>query len=85
MQREKLLSIAAELNTSKSRIDGIIKRNKVTEEVDSAHVQSLVHTLRIFESEFLVQLKEWDRVSAIVTVSVAQPFSPAWYGTDESV
>jgi hypothetical protein len=71
MQREKILSIAAELDTSKSRIDEIIKRNMVTEEVDSAHVQSLVHTLRIFQSEFLVQLKEWNRVSAIVTVSIA--------------
>ncbi|XP_006457544.1 hypothetical protein AGABI2DRAFT_181685 [Agaricus bisporus var. bisporus H97] len=67
IDREKMLSIAAEIDSSKSRIDAIINGNKVTEDIDSAHVQSLVHTLRVFETKFLVQLKEWNRVSAVVT------------------
>lgn len=75
MQREKMLSIAAEIDSSKSRIDAIINGNKVTEDIDSAHVQSLVHTLRVFETKFLVQLKEWNRVSAVVTVNIPCSFS----------
>lgn len=68
IQREKLRSIAAEITTSKNRIDGVINRNKVTEDTDVAHVQHLVHTLRVFETDFLVRLKDWDRVSAVVAV-----------------
>ncbi|KAF9444140.1 SPO22-domain-containing protein [Macrolepiota fuliginosa MF-IS2] len=64
--RERLLSIAAEISKSKNRIDGIINRNKVTEDGDAAHVRYLVHTLRVFETDFLVQLKDWGRVSAVI-------------------
>jgi hypothetical protein len=67
-QRKKLRFIAAEIKASKNRINGIINRRKVTEDADVAHVQYLVHTLRIFETEFLVQLKEYDQVSAVIEV-----------------
>ncbi|KXN85140.1 hypothetical protein AN958_11630 [Leucoagaricus sp. SymC.cos] len=67
VERDKMRFIAAEISSSKNRIDGIINRNKITEDADVAHVQYSVHTLRIFQTEFLVQLKEWDQVSAVVS------------------
>lgn len=55
-----------ELGTSKNRLAEITQRSNLREDADAAHVQYLVHTLRIFETEFLVQLKEWHKVLAVI-------------------
>jgi len=54
---------------SKNKLAEIINGNDLGGDADTAHVQYLVHTLRIFETEFLVQLREWHEVSAVIEVS----------------
>lgn len=67
-QASLLRAIAAGIKDAKNRITGVIAKNKVQESVDCDRIQYFLHVLRVFEAEFLVQLKEWDQLSLIVGV-----------------
>lgn len=67
-----------ELGTSKNRLTEITQRSNLREDADAAHVQYLVHTLRIFETEFLVQLKEWHKVLAVIEVFGSHSSWQSW-------
>ncbi|PFH47188.1 hypothetical protein AMATHDRAFT_152750 [Amanita thiersii Skay4041] len=80
---DQLRGIAAEITACKSSILEIIGQHKIVEEADITRAQYFIHTLRIFEAEFLVQLKEWDGLAKIVGEAVSS--GPLAVGTYEAI
>ncbi|KAF7367752.1 hypothetical protein MSAN_00839200 [Mycena sanguinolenta] len=71
------------INTCKQKILSIMEKNKITDGDDVLRVQYFLHVLRVFEAEMLAQLKEWDRLSQIVTEVVES--GPLGVGTYEAI
>ena len=67
-QVERLRVITADIKTSKNRITDILNKAKTLDEGEGDRIQYFLHILRIFETEFLVHLKEWNQISQIVQV-----------------
>ena len=67
-QVERLRVIAADIKTSKNRITDILNKAKTLDEGEGDRIQYFLHILRVFETEFLVHLKEWNQISQIVQV-----------------
>lgn len=65
---ERLRVITADIKTSKDRITDILNKAKTLDEGEGDRIQYFLHTLRVFETEFLVHLKEWNQISQIVQV-----------------
>lgn len=63
---ERLRVITADIKTSKDRITDILNKAKTLDEGEGDRIQYFLHTLRVFETEFLVHLKEWNQISQIV-------------------
>jgi hypothetical protein len=70
LQITHLHEIATEIKTCKERIAEIAEKHTIAivDQSDSVRIQYFLHTLRVFETEILVQLKEWDRVLLLVDV-----------------
>jgi hypothetical protein len=47
---------------------GIMNKNDIRAEQDVSRVQSFVHVLRIFETEMLCHLKDWDTLKQTIAV-----------------
>ena len=67
-QVERLRVIAADIKTSKNRITDILNKAKTLDEGEGDRIQYFLHILRVFETESLVHLKEWNQISQIVQV-----------------
>ena len=67
-QVERLRVITADIKTSKNRITDILNKAKTLDEGEGDRIQYFLHILRVFETEFLVHLKEWNQISQIVQV-----------------
>jgi hypothetical protein len=60
--------IAADILSCKQRILDIKNKNDIWADDDISHVQSFVHVLRIFETEILCHLKDWNAINQIIVV-----------------
>jgi hypothetical protein len=60
--------IAADIKSCKQRIMDIMNKNDIRAEQDVSRVQSFVHVLRIFETEMLCHLKDWDTLKQTIAV-----------------
>ncbi|KIJ97167.1 hypothetical protein K443DRAFT_106039 [Laccaria amethystina LaAM-08-1] len=63
---ERLRVITTDIKTAKNRITDILNNAKALDEGEGDRIQYFLHTLRVFETEFLVHLKEWNQISQIV-------------------
>ncbi|KAJ6505545.1 hypothetical protein C8R45DRAFT_1209240 [Mycena sanguinolenta] len=79
----RLRENATQVKTCKQRILSIMAKNKITDGDDVLRVQYFLHVLRVFETEMLAQLKEWDQLSQIVTEVVES--GPLGVGTYEAI
>lgn len=64
-----------ELKTCRNRIVVILEKNKITDSEDVLRIQYFLHTLRVFETEVLARLKDWDQLLQIVTVRIVLHYS----------
>lgn len=71
IQEDRLRTSTAEIKAAMDRITDISNRNVIQDSQDSDRLQYFIHALRIYETEFFVQLKEWKRVSQIVEVLIS--------------
>lgn len=71
IQEDRLRTSTAEIKAAMDRITDISNRNVIQDSQDSDRLQYFIHALRIYETEFSVQLKEWKRVSQIVEVLIS--------------
>lgn len=69
-QPAQVRGIAEEVKSSKDRFIELLDGNKVAQPSDVQRVEYFIYTLRVFEVEFLAQLKEWDRISQLVGVRI---------------
>lgn len=69
-QDDRLRSISAEIKTAKSRIKEICEKKAVQESGDSERIQYFLHALRVYQVEFLTQLREWAQLSQEVDVGL---------------
>ncbi|THU92597.1 hypothetical protein K435DRAFT_726088 [Dendrothele bispora CBS 962.96] len=79
---ERFREIAAEIKTCTEKISEILQKH-VGNSSNSTRIRYFLHTLRVFETEILVQLKEWDRVLRLVD-EIAKSGLPA-LGTYEAI
>lgn len=61
--------MASEVKQAKARIIKILEKRIVKESHDHERIHYFVYALRIFHSELLAQLGEWDLLSIEVDVS----------------
>lgn len=61
--------IAEELQSCRTRIEGISAKGVFTDDNDVARIEYFVHTLRVFEVEMLAKMGEWNEVALVVDVS----------------
>ncbi|KAF5347040.1 hypothetical protein D9758_011629 [Tetrapyrgos nigripes] len=62
----RLRDLATEIKTCRARIVEVIEKHIIVDRSDSVRIQYFLHTLHVFETEILVQLKEWDQVLLLV-------------------
>lgn len=62
---EKLID---QIHEARAAIEGVLSKNLLVHDKDG-RAYYMLHVLRVFEVEFLVHLKEWDRVSTTVKVN----------------
>jgi hypothetical protein len=60
--------IAADIQSCKKRILDITNKFEIRAEEDVKRVQSFVHVLRIFETEMICHLKDWDAMKHTIAV-----------------
>ncbi|KAK7461310.1 sporulation-specific protein 22 [Stygiomarasmius scandens] len=80
---EQLREIATEIKTCTKRITQILEKHAIVDNSDCTRIQYFLHTLRVFEAEILVQLKEWDQVLQLVD-EIAKS-APLAIGTYEAI
>ncbi|KAF5385597.1 hypothetical protein D9757_006758 [Collybiopsis confluens] len=66
----ELREISEEIRTSKTRITEIIE-STISNDNDLQRFQYFLHMLRVFDAELMTQLKDWDRLSVLVSEAVA--------------
>jgi hypothetical protein len=62
-------AIAADIQSCKQGILDITNKNEIRTKEDVSRVQSFVHVLRVFETEMLCHLKDWNAMKQTVAVS----------------
>ena len=60
--------IAADIQSCKERILDITNKFEIRAEEDVSRVRSFVHVLRIFETEMICHLKDWDAMKHTIAV-----------------
>jgi len=70
LQNGQLQVIAADILSCKQRILDIKNKNDIWADDDISHVQSFVHVLRIFETEILCHLKDWNAINQIIVEAI---------------
>ncbi|KAF5312423.1 hypothetical protein D9619_003715 [Psilocybe cf. subviscida] len=78
-----LRNVASEIKQAKARIIKILEKRVVKESHDHERIQYFVYALRIFHSELLAQLREWDQLSVEVDDVVGS--GPLAVGTYEAI
>lgn len=66
VEEDQPRAVSAEISTCKKNIVNFLDQKKLPNETDVTRAQYFVHTLRVFEVEFLAQLKRWDDIAAVV-------------------
>ncbi|KAJ8487575.1 hypothetical protein ONZ45_g14285 [Pleurotus djamor] len=61
-----LRSMAAEIKSCKSTMITILEKNKINAADDVRRVKYFLHVLRVFETESLAKLKDWDGLLAVI-------------------
>lgn len=69
VQNEQLQVITTDIRSCKQKILDILKNDKIKAE-DLSRAQSFIHVLRIFETEMLCHLKDWNSLKQTITVRV---------------
>jgi len=59
-QNNRLRLLVADMKSSKDRITGIVSRKSMHGHDETLRIQSFLHTLTVFEVEFLARLQEWE-------------------------
>ncbi|PPQ65610.1 hypothetical protein CVT24_011819, partial [Panaeolus cyanescens] len=80
---ERLRNVTAELKAAKSKIADICNKNVIQDDQAKERVQYFLHALKVFEAEFLVQLREWDSLATLVEDVVTS--GPLAVGTYEAI
>lgn len=68
-QNDQLQAVAADIQSCKQGILEITNKNEIRTKEDDSRVQSFVHVLRIFETEMLCHLKDWNAMKQTIAVS----------------
>ncbi|KAF5376865.1 hypothetical protein D9615_007266 [Tricholomella constricta] len=76
-------AITAEIVACKNRVNSIMEQGKIHKEDEILRVQYFIHTLQIFQAEFLTHAKEWDQIPPLVQEIVN--LGPLALGTYEAV
>ncbi|KAM6497714.1 hypothetical protein JOM56_005662 [Amanita muscaria] len=66
VEEDQLRAVSAEISTCKKNIVNFLDQKRLPNETDVTRAQYFVHTLRVFEVEFLAQLRRWDDIAAVV-------------------
>jgi hypothetical protein len=67
-QTKRLRLLAADIKSSKDRLNGILALKKILAPDDVIWVQNFIHTMHIFEAEVLSYLQDWDQLLKTVAV-----------------
>ncbi|KAL0578367.1 sporulation-specific protein 22 [Marasmius crinis-equi] len=79
----RIREIAAEIGRCRTRVSEVLEADRIADESDALRAQYIVYTLRIFEVEMRVHLKDWDEVLKIVGTVVKS--GPLAVGTYEAI
>ncbi|KAK7047207.1 sporulation-specific protein 22 [Paramarasmius palmivorus] len=79
----RLREITAEIKRCRTRISEILETDRITDESDALRAQYILFSLRVFEVEMLVTLKEWDDVLQVI--GSATKSGPLAVGTFEAI
>ncbi|KAG6890868.1 hypothetical protein C0992_012004 [Termitomyces sp. T32_za158] len=82
-QAEQASAVTAEIVTCKKRILSIMEKGKVQKDEELLRMQYFMHTLQVFEAEFLTRAKMWDQIPKLVQEIVGS--GPLALGTYEAV
>lgn len=69
LQTEQASAVTAEIVACKKRILSIIEKGKVQKDEEVLRMQYFIHTLQVFEAEFLTRAKIWDQIPRLVQAS----------------
>ncbi|KIM81848.1 hypothetical protein PILCRDRAFT_8503 [Piloderma croceum F 1598] len=69
-QNGQLQVIAADIQSCKERILDIMNKFEIRAEEDVSRVRSFVHVLRIFETEMICHLKDWDAMKHTIAEAI---------------
>jgi len=83
VQESQLRAVTEEIRACKKRISEILDQHKIPTDTDLTRAQYFIHTLRVFEVEFLAQLRQWNDIEAIVGETVNS--GPSAAGTYEAI
>ncbi|KAF8060777.1 meiosis protein SPO22/ZIP4 like-domain-containing protein, partial [Lyophyllum atratum] len=76
-------AVTAEIAACKKRINVILENGKIKKEEEILRIRYFIHTLQVFEAEFLTQAKDWDQIPPLVHEIVNS--GPLALGTYEAV
>ncbi|ESK93496.1 hypothetical protein Moror_1688 [Moniliophthora roreri MCA 2997] len=79
----RLREITAEIKRCRTRTSEILEKDRISDESDALRAQYILFSLRVFEVEMLVMLKEWDDVLQVIG-SVGKS-GPLAVGTFEAI
>lgn len=70
--------MTTEIRACKTRITELLEKGQLNGEDNILRVQYFLHTLHVFEVEFLVYMKEWDQLTLIIEASfqLSRSFTP---------
>ncbi|KAG6844877.1 hypothetical protein H0H87_002822 [Tephrocybe sp. NHM501043] len=80
---EQMSAVTAEIVACKHRIASIMEKGQVQKDDEVLRMQYFIHTLQVFEAEFLARGKLWDRIPKLVEEVVNS--GPLALGTYEAV
>ncbi|KAG6828742.1 hypothetical protein H0H92_006880 [Tricholoma furcatifolium] len=80
---EQVSAVTAEIVACRKRIASIMEKGKIQKDDEVLRVQYFIHTLQVFEAEFLTRAKSWDRVPQLIEEIVNS--GPLVLGTYEAV
>ncbi|KNZ75710.1 Testis-expressed sequence 11 protein [Termitomyces sp. J132] len=66
MDGGQISAVTAEIVACKQRILSIMEKEKVQKDEEVLRMQYFIHTLRVFEAEFLTRAKLWDQIPQLV-------------------